>query len=348
MEQEGFRGIIYHFAKKGCSATEIRNELVAVYGDEAPAYSTVARWAAHWRNGVTSIFDAPRSGRVSDAVTPEMVSRVRKIINNDRRLTLEQISKMTKISKGSAYTIMSKELELSKISDRWVPKMLTREMMCSRLEISERNLREMRKNKLEFFNRIITQDETWVHHFDPEYKKQLKDSKGSGSAAPRNSKRARKSSKVMASIFWDAKGILMIDYLEKGSTIGGKYYADLLVKLKTAIREKRRGKLSKVPLLLHENSSAHTAQVAVTSASKCGFKILDHPSYSPDLAPSDFHLFPTIKRELIGRIFDSDDEVIDAVEDVLEEKDEEFFKNGIYKLEDRWTRCVEKNGDYVE
>lgn len=348
MEQEGWRAIIFHFAKKGLNASQIKKELVAVHRDEAPAYSTVTKWAAHWRNGVTSIFDAPRSGRPCDAVTSQTVLRVRKIINNDRRLTLEQVSNMTKISKGSVYTIVNKELGLSKLSARWVPKMLTKEMMCSRLEISEQNLQEMRKNKSKFFDRIVTQDETWVHHFDPESKEQSKEWKEKGSPAPRKFKKVRRCGKVMASIFWDVKGILMIDYLEKGKTINGKYYADLLVKLREAIKEKRRGKLSKTPLLLQDNASVHTAQIAVASAHNCGFQLLDHPAYSPDLAPSDFYLFPTIKRELRGKIFDSDDEVIDAVEDILGEKDEEFFKNGIYKLEDRWTRCVEKDGDYVE
>ena len=348
MEQEGFRGIIFHFAKKGYSATEIRDELVAVHGDEAPAYSTVARWAAHWRYGVTSVFDAPRSGRVCDAVTQEMVNRVRRIINGDRRLTLEQIRKMTKISKGSVYTIINKELSLSKLSARWVPRMLTNELKGSRMDISERNLEEMRKDKSKFFDRIVTQDETWVHHFDPESKEQSKEWREKGSPAPRKFKKTKRSGKIMASIFWDTKGILMIDYLVKGKTINGKYYADLLVKLREAIVQKRRGKLSKVPLLLHDNASVHTAQVAVSSATNCGFEILEHPAYSPDLAPSDFYLFPTLKKELRGRIFDSDDEVIDAVEDVLGQKSELYFRTGIYKLEDRWSRCVEKNGDNVE
>ena len=140
----------------------------------------------------------------------------------------------------------------------------------------------------------------------------------------------------------------MIDYLQNRKTINGEYYADLLVKLREAIKEKRRGKLSKGVILLQDDASVHTADVAVASAVNCGFEILDHPAYSPDLAPSDFYLFPTLKRELRGRIFESDDEVIAAVEEFFEEKNESYFTTGIQKLQDRWLRCVEKNGDYFE
>ena len=55
--------------------------------------------------------------------------------------------------------------------------------------------------------------------------------------------------KVMAAVFWDAKGVIMLDFLPKRSTITGVYYANLLDKLRTAIREKTRGKLSKGVLL---------------------------------------------------------------------------------------------------
>ena len=53
----------------------------------------------------------------------------------------------------------------------------------------------------------------------------------------------------MATVFWDAKGVIMLDFLPKRSTITGVYYANLLDQLRTAIREKRQGKLSKGVLL---------------------------------------------------------------------------------------------------
>jgi len=92
----------------------------------------------------------------------------------------------------------------------------------------------------------------------------------------------------MATVFWDSRGVILIDYLQKGKTITGAYYASLLDKLKTEIAEKRPH-LQKKKILLHQdNAPSHTSAVAMAKIHELRFELLDHPSYSPDLAPSDF------------------------------------------------------------
>ena len=99
----------------------------------------------------------------------------------------------------------------------------------------------------------------------------------------------------MATVFWDAKGVITLDFLPKRSTITGVYYADLLDQLRTAIREKSRGKLSKGVLLQQENARVHTCKVAMDAVERNGYELIPHPAYSPDLSPSDFFLFPNLK-----------------------------------------------------
>ena len=96
------------------------------------------------------------------------------------------------------------------------------------------------------------------------------------------------SGKLMASVFWDSEGVIMINCLQKGHTINGAYYASELCKLGEEIKSMRRGKLWKGVWLLHDNAPAHTLQVTVSAATDLGFRILPHPPYLPDLAPSDF------------------------------------------------------------
>jgi len=96
---------------------------------------------------------------------------------------------------------------------------------------------------------------------------------------------------VIASVFWDSDGVLMIDYLERGKTVTGDHYAELIWKLRSAIKEKRRGKLSHGVLLHQDNVPAHTSAVAMAAIRECGFELLSQPPYSPDLAPSDYHVF---------------------------------------------------------
>jgi len=79
-----------------------------------------------------------------------------------------------------------------------------------------------------------------------------------------------------------------------------------------------------------------------------GFQCLDHPPYSPDLALSDYHLFPGLKNQLKGRHFSSDQEVIAAVETWLDGQRSELFLGGLQKLERRAKKCIELRGLYVE
>ena len=83
--------------------------------------------------------------------------------------------------------------------------------------------------------------ETWIHHYTPESKQQSKQWTEAGCSAPKKTRSAPSAEKVMALVFWDAEGILFIDYLEKGKTITGEYYSNLLTRLDEKIREKRTG-----------------------------------------------------------------------------------------------------------
>ena len=102
----------------------------------------------------------------------------------------------------------------------------------------------------------------------------------------------------MATVFMDAKGVIMLYFLTKRNTISGGYYANLLDQLRTAIRETRRGKLSKGVLLQQDNARVHTCKVAIDAVKRNGYELIPHPAYLPDLAPSDFFLFPNLKKRI--------------------------------------------------
>ena len=118
----------------------------------------------------------------------------------------------------------------------------------------------------------------------------------------------------MLTIFWDSKGPILEHFLEKGSTMNSARYCDLLAnRLNPAICTKRRGLLSKKVLLQHDNARQHLAKATIKTVNTLGFEVLQHPAYSPDLAPSDYHLFALLKDALRGRKFSSDEAVQKAV-----------------------------------
>ena len=111
---------------------------------------------------------------------------------------------------------------------------------------------------------------------------------------------------------------------------------------------KRHGKVTKGVLFLHDNAPAHRALATQKKLAYPGFQYLDHPPYSPDLAPSDYHLFPGVKKQLKGRHFYSDAQVVAALETWLDSKPSDFFLSGLQKLEQRVKKCIGLPGEYVE
>ena len=98
------------------------------------------------------------------------------------------------------------------------------------------------------------------------------------------------------------------------------------------IREKRRGKLSKGVLLQQDNARVPTCKVVMDAVERNGYELIPHPAYSPDRAPSDFFLFPNLKKDIRGLRFRSDEEVVTAVEEWVNGKDLTFSVLGWWHL----------------
>ena len=102
--------------------------------------------------------------------------------------------------------------------------------------------------------------------------------------------------------------------MPRGSTVTSPTYSNLLREnLKPAIRQKRRGLLTTGVCLLHDNARPHTATGTVLTIEELRFECFPHPLYSPNLAPSDFHVFGPLKDALSRTQFRDDDEVKSAV-----------------------------------
>jgi histone-lysine N-methyltransferase SETMAR len=137
--------------------------------------------------------------------------------------------------------ILHEELDMKKLCTRWVPLLLTADKKRTRMKISEQCLQCFNKNETDFMHRFMTMDETWIHHYTPESKQQSKQWTEAGCSAPQKTRSVPSAGKVMASVLWDAEGILFVDYLEQGKTITGKYYSNLLTRLDEKICEKMPG-----------------------------------------------------------------------------------------------------------
>ena len=80
---------------------------------------------------------------------------------------------------------------------------------------------------------------------------------------------------------------------------------------------------------------------------RSGYELIPHSAYSPDLASSNFFLFPNSKNDIRGCHFLSD-EVVTAVDEWVNGKDPDFFSSGLMALEHCWSKCITLKANYIE
>jgi histone-lysine N-methyltransferase SETMAR len=202
--------------------------------------------------------------------------------------------------------------------------------------MSKALLERFKRNESDFLRRFITVDETTAKTVDAK-----------GETAPEKAKTVSSAEKAMVTAFWDSPGILLIDYLEKGKSKSGVYFGSSFDKLKAKIATKRPHLKEKV-LLHQDNACVHTSTVAMAKIHELQFELIDHPPYSPDLAPSEFSLFPKFKVWLGGQKFLWDEEFIASVGVYFGEKDGNYYLEGLKRPDHRRKKCMGLKGDYVE
>ena len=108
---------------------------------------------------------------------------------------------------------------MRKLTAHWVPKSLSKEQTVTRVLVRNTLLKCFRSK--DFLLRLVTVDETWFHYYEPENKAQCRQWVGPRSPRPKKFKTQPSVGKVMATVFWGAKGVIMLDCLPKRSTITG-------------------------------------------------------------------------------------------------------------------------------
>ncbi|KAG5321397.1 MOS1T transposase, partial [Pseudoatta argentina] len=161
-----------------------------------------------------------------------------------------------------------------------------------------------------FLDKIITGDESWCFQYDPSTKRQSMEWRGRGEGRPTK--------------------ITSIDAFESS------------LKIKRPLYAQRHDKV----ILLHDNARPHVAKPVKTYLETLKWEVLPHPLYSPDIAPSDFHLFRSMAHGLADRRFHSYEEAQKWIDSWIASKDMSFFRRRIHVLPERWSKVVESDGKY--
>jgi hypothetical protein len=143
------------------------------------------------------------------------------------------------------------------------------------------------------------------------------------SPAPKKSKTEASDGIVKLTVLWNYEGDVLTDFLEKGATVNSKLCIEILKNLKKRIM--RKGAETDDVLLLQDNARPLTNAATCDAVAHLGFVMLPHPANSPNLIPSNLHLFPKQKVNLRGQSFNSHEEVKAAARQCFQKEEKGLF-----------------------
>ena len=218
-------------------------------------------------------------------------------------MTYAEINDIIEISSGSLTPILHDCLGVRKRCARWVPHNLSEEQKRGRVDWCIHMLRQFDGGSPRVWD-IVTGDKTWVYQYYPETKQQSEVWVFPGGNPPVKFKRNRSGSKQMIACFFAKFGHVATIQLENRKTSTADWYVNHFLPTKFQAWCKRRPRSGVRGLLLHhDNASALTAAVTLDFLVASSVQLVTYPSYSPDLAPCDWFLFPSVKRQLMGKQF---------------------------------------------
>jgi len=113
----------FFFSLQGKALKEIHAILTETLGEHAPSYA-IKNWVAQFKHGDFSTCDAPRPGRPKTVTTPKIFDQIHKLILEDRRISAKSIAEQLGISREGFGSIIHEDLDMQKLSTKWVPKCL--------------------------------------------------------------------------------------------------------------------------------------------------------------------------------------------------------------------------------
>lgn len=327
----------FHLKK---TAAESHRMLVEAYGEHALGKSQCFEWFKKFKSGD---FDVTNKDRGKPPKKFED-SELQALLDEDDTQTQQQLADQLHVTQKAISERLKKMGKIQKIG-KWVPHDINERQQENRKTTCEMLLsRYYRKS---FLHRIVTGDEKWIYFENP---KRVKSWVDPGQPSTSTPKPNRFGKKTMLCVWWDQQGIIYFELLKPGETVNTDRYHQQLIKLHRAIREKRPEFKERHDSLifLHDNAPAHTSLVVRNYLKNIKWEALPHPPYSPDLAPSDYHLFSSMGHALTEQHFTSYEDVRKWLNEWFASKEEIFFWRGIHKLPERWEKCVASDGKYFE
>ena len=135
-------------------------------------YAIIKNWVAQFKRGDFSTCNAPHPVQPKTVTTPETVDQIHELILEDLRILAISVAEQLGISCEWVGSIIHEDLDMRKLSVKWVPKCLNADQKHQWCQSSEQILEFFWRNPNDFLLRLVTMDETWLYHCDLETKRQ--------------------------------------------------------------------------------------------------------------------------------------------------------------------------------
>ena len=299
--------LVVDLAKAGKSFKDIKETVEAAYPDSALKKTQIYHLIKTVKEGGDTI--DMRGKRGVSKRTQAVIDAVDTDVQDDRRVTVAYLALKHDLARSTIEVILKDDLGLVKKSARWVPKLLNQDQKEERQRCSILFNNKFNRKGLGFLNKIVTMDESMVAFHTPETKEQSKQWLPKGTPGPLKAKSQASRQKQMVLAFFDCKGMIYTNMVPRGQTVNGQYILDTL---KTFFKHlnRKRPDLAKEGIFFHwDNAPVHTARIVQDFLAKKKEEgkikeVVEHPPYSPDLAPADYFLFPKVKAALAGDFMD--------------------------------------------
>ena len=214
----------------GKTEKETMEMLVKAYGVAAMKRTALHKRYSRYENGYKSVMEEQRSGRPT-SITSQKVQEIKELLDQDRRITVREVSQWVDCSIGTVHTIIHENLNMRRLCSRWIPKMLLECQKAQRVESCWRFVQRFEREGEYFLCRIVTADETWISLYELELKEQSTMWKTPGSPSPKKFKVSRSRKKQMFIMFFNIHGIIFSNAVPQGQSVTANYYSKASLKL---------------------------------------------------------------------------------------------------------------------
>ncbi|XP_024100136.3 histone-lysine N-methyltransferase SETMAR isoform X3 [Pongo abelii] len=339
LDKKQIRAIFLFEFKMGRKAAETTRNINNAFGPGTANERTVQWWFKKFCKGDESLEDEERSGRPSEVDNDQL----RAIIEADPLTTTREVAEELNVNHSTVVRHLKQIGKVKKL-DKWVPHELTENQKNHRFEVSSSLI--LRNHNEPFLDRIVTCDEKWILYDNRRRSAQWLDQEEAPKHFPKPILHPKK---VMVTIWWSAAGLIHYSFLNPGETITSEKYAQEIDEMHQKLQRLQLALVNrKGPILLHDNARPHVAQPTLQKLNELGYEVLPHPPYSPDLLPTNYHVFKHLNNFLQGKRFHNQQDAENAFQEFVKSRSTDFYATGINQLISRWQKCVDCNGSYFD